>query len=93
MAPKVKGVGKVAVPVTVKAPPKVVSPVPSKVRVGLVVTLPKVIAVVVADPAVMVEPLIAVVAPTLPKVRAVWFVVPNAKAPAESTVIVPEVAV
>ena len=56
---------------TVKLPPKVVRPVPDKVRVGLEVAFPKVIAVVVADPAVMVEPLMAVVAPTLPRVKAV----------------------
>ena len=74
--PEIVGVAVQAVPVTVRLPPKVVRPVPSKVRVGLEVTLPRVKAVVVAPPAVMVEPLIAVVAPTLPRVKAVWVVVP-----------------
>ena len=74
--PEIVGVAVQAVPVTVKLPPNVVRPVPSKVRVGLVVTLPKEIAVVVADPAVMVDPLMAVVAPTLPRVKAVWVAVP-----------------
>jgi len=43
-------------PVVVSAPPRVVSPVPSKVSVGLVVTFPSDIPVVLAPPAVIVEP-------------------------------------
>jgi len=54
--PEIVGVAVQAVPVTVKLPPKVVRPVPSKVSVGLVVTFPKVKAVVFAPPATMVEP-------------------------------------
>ena len=67
---------------TVKFPPRVVRPVPSNERVGLEVILPNVNAVVVAPPAVIVEPLIAVVDPTLPKVKALWVVVPMFKATA-----------
>jgi len=43
-------------PVVVSAPPSVVSPVPSKLSVGFVVTFPRVKAVVLADPATIVEP-------------------------------------
>lgn len=80
--PEIVGVAVQVAPVTVKLPPKVVRPVPSKVKVGLLVTLPKEIAVVVADPAVMVEPLMAVVAPTLPRVKAFWVAVPIFRATA-----------
>jgi hypothetical protein len=56
MSPEIVGVAVQAVPVTVRFPPRVVSPVPSKVRVGLVVTFPRVNTVVFAEPATMVEP-------------------------------------
>ena len=51
ISPEIVGVAVQEVPVTVKSPPKVVRPVPSKDRVGFEVTLPKVMAVVLADPA------------------------------------------
>ena len=54
--PEIVGVAVQDVPVTVKFPPNVVNPVPNNVRVGFVVTLPSVMAVVFADPATIVEP-------------------------------------
>src|SRR3989344_2554365 len=54
--PEIVGVAVQDVPVTVKSPPNVVNPVPNNVRVGFVVTLPSVMAVVFADPATIVEP-------------------------------------
>ena len=72
----VRSVVSVTAPVTVNPPPSVVSPVPNNERVGLLVTFPKEIAVVVDEPAVMVEPLIVVAAPTLPTVSPVCVAVP-----------------
>jgi hypothetical protein len=50
ISPEIVGVAVQAVGLIVKAP------LPSKLKVGLLVTLPNVIAVVAADPAVMVDP-------------------------------------
>ena len=55
-SPEIVGVAVQAVPVTVRFPPRDVRPVPSNVRVGLVVTFPKVMAVVLAPPATIVDP-------------------------------------
>jgi hypothetical protein len=56
MRPEIVGVAVQAVPVTVRLPPRVVSPVPRREKVGLEVTFPRVKAVVLASPATMEEP-------------------------------------